>query len=230
MCGSCFRAFSHDRLLPCYCWHNYCGDCVTEMVDAAIAVDFMVPVRCCEMIIPLKWPMLKMPPAKITLYMNRKEEVESRGIIYCYQNDCRMPIHPQYIIYQEAICGKCHSSTCARCRGAFHRGVGCGGRQTQDAQRLHDLAVTYGWGKCHACNSYIQLTPGRNHLLCICGTETCFTCGRAWRACACIRPNHNAVTDELGQAMQMESGHSRQRGLIPPIHIRDQPLDDLRIR
>lgn len=164
MCNSCLKEFSRDELLPCYCWHNYCRECVTEMVDAALAIDFMFPVRCCEMIIPLAWPVLNMPQEKITAYINRRAEVVSRGVVYCYQNDCRMPIHPQYIIHQEAICGKCHSSTCARCRGAFHRGVGCGERQTPDDQRLHNLAVTYGWGKCYACNSYIQLNPGRNHL------------------------------------------------------------------
>lgn len=164
LCNSCFKGFPRDELVACYCWHNYCYECVVEMVHAALAIDFMLPIRCCEMIIPLEGAVLKIPQETADAYNRRVMEVEARGVVYCYQNDCRAPIHPQYVIYQEAICGKCLSSTCARCRGAFHRGVGCGDRQTPDDQRLHDLAATYGWGKCYDCNCYIQLNPGRNHL------------------------------------------------------------------
>lgn len=164
VCNSCFRGFSASELVGCYCWHHYCHGCVVKMVKTALAVDFMLPVRCCEMAIPLDWAVLKIPQKTAKLYDRRKLEVRARGVVHCYQNDCRTPIHPQYIIWEEAICGKCQSSTCARCRGAFHRGLGCGQRQTPDDQRLHDLAATHGWGKCYDCKSYIQLSPGRNHL------------------------------------------------------------------
>lgn len=40
--------------------------------------------------------------------------------------------------------------------------------------------------------------------MCICDAETCFSCGKTWQTCDYIRPDHNAVTDELGRAIQAQ--------------------------
>lgn len=66
--------------------------------------------------------------------------------------------------------------------------------------------------------------------VCICGAETCFTCGMTWRACSCIQPNYNAVTDALGRAMQAQSSYRVQLGLIPQLEEQNRPLDESRIR
>lgn len=125
-CNSCFKWFPVKDLVLCYCYHSYCAECVVEMVQAAVAIDYMHPVRCCKMMIPLHWKALNVPQETADMYNRRRMELEARAAVYCYQNTCRALIHPQYIIHDEAICDICQSSTCARCGGAFHEGLACG--------------------------------------------------------------------------------------------------------
>lgn len=164
ICFACFKQLPPKDLVLCYCYHNYCHECVYELVQAALVNDHLHPVRCCDTLIPLDWEALKVPQETINKYNGRKGEIEARETTNCYRNTCRAPIHPQYIQYDEALCTKCWGHTCVHCKKATHEGLACGVRESQGEQRLHDLAVTYGWGKCHHCESYIQLSTGRNHL------------------------------------------------------------------
>ncbi|KAL6900477.1 hypothetical protein GGI43DRAFT_50562 [Trichoderma evansii] len=202
MCFACFRQLPTQDLVLCYCYHNYCHECVASMIEAALGCDDLYPVRCCKTMIPLEWETLRTPREIIDKYERRKVDIEARGTVYCHRKNCRAPIHPQFIMYDEALCTQCQASTCAFYGTAVHAGLACGERERQELERLRDLAATHGWGKCSFCGSYIQLSTGLNHLMCACGAETCFSCGKTWQTCVCIQPDHNAVTDELGQGMQ----------------------------
>lgn len=164
LCYACFEQLPPEELVLGYCYHNYYQECVVVMVKAANEIDNLYPVRCCEIMIPLDWDTLQMPQQAVDKYNRRKREIEARGTTYCYRRACRAPIHPKFILHGVALCATCNGSTCVGCKKAVHEGLTCGEREIQEDERLHDLAVTYGWGKCSHCENYIQLSAGCNHL------------------------------------------------------------------
>ncbi|XP_003572260.1 LOW QUALITY PROTEIN: E3 ubiquitin-protein ligase RNF144B-like [Brachypodium distachyon] len=84
-------------------------------------------------------------------------------------------------------CQVCRRLFCARCGVPWHAGVSCGEFQRLDvgsARRrtllLMETARECKWKRCPRCRFYVEKAVGCLHIVCRCGFEFCYGCGKPW--------------------------------------------------
>ncbi|GAA5956773.1 hypothetical protein JCM3765_005732 [Sporobolomyces pararoseus] len=87
----------------------------------------------------------------------------------------------------QASCPSCHKMLCVFCGVVWHSGFTCeqfqslpvGERDPEDFA-LFDLAKEKKWSRCPSCKIMMEHISGCNHMICSCGTESCYNCGALW--------------------------------------------------
>ncbi|PYI20440.1 hypothetical protein BO99DRAFT_456587 [Aspergillus violaceofuscus CBS 115571] len=69
-------------------------------------------------------------------------------------------------------------------------------------------ARRFGWQTCPRCGRLVELDSGCHHMICLCGVEFCYFCGRVWKTCRC-----NVPRDPRAEAYERII---ERTGTIPP--------------
>ncbi|GKD40782.1 zinc finger, C6HC-type containing protein, partial [Tanacetum coccineum] len=92
-------------------------------------------------------------------------------------------------------CPHCNRLFCAQCKVTWHSGISCSEYQSLKKDErdpsdlmLRDLAKNKAWKRCPKCNFYVELASGCLHILCRCGHQFCYGCGKyhpdhRWHKC-----------------------------------------------
>ncbi|KAG8667668.1 hypothetical protein FPOAC1_012501 [Fusarium poae] len=54
----------------------------------------------------------------------------------------------------------------------------CGKLEEEDLQSVLELAERTGWKRCGKCGHLIEKSVGCNHMICLCGNDFCYNCGK----------------------------------------------------
>ncbi|CAD6258866.1 unnamed protein product [Miscanthus lutarioriparius] len=104
-------------------------------------------------------------------------------------------------------CVKCRGSFCLSCKVPWHDGMSCyeykmryPHARPEDA-KLQNLARQRLWRQCVKCKHMIELAEGCYHMICVCGYEFCYTCGKEWKnkkaSCSCpLWDERNIIREE----------------------------------
>ncbi|KIO18707.1 hypothetical protein M407DRAFT_246415 [Tulasnella calospora MUT 4182] len=94
---------------------------------------------------------------------------------------------------RRAKCPACQEAFCYRCQVKWHEGKSCAqharatGAVTLD-RALEKLAKKEKWRRCPKCRIVVERREGCRHIMCRCGHEFCYNCGREWRnGCGALR-------------------------------------------
>ena len=122
------------------CNHNWCKDCMAKLVCIANGTEAVFPPRCCNL--------RGIDPGDLRKYVSSnlfreykaaRYEYSIFNRTYCHAPDCGAFIAPHSIHNGDAICQKCLSRTCAKCKDQWHFGP----RRSENG--LNDLAFREGW-------------------------------------------------------------------------------------
>ncbi len=140
------------------------------------------PFQCCQQIIPLDSVPDLFPASFQAEYSLWLEERATRNPVYCSDNDCGMFLPLRFSEGPDAIkCHRCNKLTCRHCRRAAHQGQVCAA--DVDAQAVKVMASGRGWKACPSCSEMIEKESGCVHMICRCGTQFCYRCGRLYSVC-----------------------------------------------
>ncbi|RLN21952.1 uncharacterized protein C2845_PM07G14640 [Panicum miliaceum] len=69
-----------------------------------------------------------------------------------------------------------------------------------EVAKLQNLARQRLWRQCVKCKHMIELAEGCYHMICVCGFEFCYTCGKEWKekkaTCSCpLWDEHNIIRE-----------------------------------
>ena len=99
--------------------------------------------------------------------------------VYCNGRDCAKFIPPSQIRGPDALqCSHCGRNTCKHCREWSHPGRDC--PQNTETQRARELAAASGWKPCPSCGNMVEKKSGCAHMVCRCGGQFCYRCGRPY--------------------------------------------------
>nr|AAZ14935.1 conserved hypothetical protein [Coprinellus disseminatus] len=212
-CVGCDTKLRLTDALSTACNHHWCTGCIESLAQVYLRDETLHPLRCCKNPFPLPSISAKLNGKRLLAqYLAKKAEydVSAQNRVYCSTPTCSAFLgskegrgggHPRDT---DIPCTKCHSHTCALCRGASHAGTRCG--ENEAVNQVRSLARESGWQTCPGCFTVVDLHHGCNHMTCTCKTEFCFVCGVRWKNCPCEQWDEGRLMDTA----RMRAGHMRE--------------------
>lgn len=194
-CPICLQEFNllddYNYFLDCTCLvHN---ECFNEFIEASITEN-QIPIKCpiCNKVeVNQKFIYDSLnstgKPALIEKYENfvlNYYQGKSKGIVcncptpgcnYMFINDTHETIFN---------CPMCENKYCLVCKVPYHEGRTC--QQYKNDPLFDNLFYQLAnklYKQCPTCKFWIEKTVGCNHMICRCGTEFCYNCGRNYQDC-----------------------------------------------
>ncbi|KAK0632507.1 hypothetical protein B0T14DRAFT_34942 [Immersiella caudata] len=196
-CIICTNPVIGDSKLQLPCGHIHCAACVRANFRVTMRSAPFRPVQCCQRIDinVLRWVagMSRTTGSSmdITAYRQLLTEFDTTEKLYCWDRKCGAFI-PLALragndsFGHSALCRKCHTKTCIRCKEKFHFGpcpasrvLGVRRRGPTADELFRRLSRKRGWKACPSCKYVVEKTDGCNHISCVCGTHWCYRCGKA---------------------------------------------------
>ncbi|KIW89860.1 uncharacterized protein Z519_09289 [Cladophialophora bantiana CBS 173.52] len=177
-CSVCADLAPKDQMCRFGCKHYYCRHCLETAVQTAVK-DRRV-FKCCrkqaEPSVVCRW----LPAQVHSAYTAVVEELTTPNPTYCHSRRCSAFIPPVQYVGDTALCSQCSTETCRLCKQKVHPGVVC--EQDSGGQALLRLSKTRKWMQCPNCKNMVERSAGCLHMICRCGSEFCYNCGKSsWR-------------------------------------------------
>ncbi|ELR05191.1 hypothetical protein VC83_01825 [Pseudogymnoascus destructans] len=185
LCEACGGEKNIEDLGCGPCGHEYCRDCLQDLVKAAITDQSLFPPRCCRQPIPLETIRSLLTSELVHAFIDKKIESDTPNKTYCSVQTCSAFIRSANIANNVGTCLKCDSKTCTLCKEAAHGRGEC--PSDPEFQQILEMVRENGWQRCYMCSSVVELNYGCNHITCRCGTEFCYLCGLRWKSCTCAQ-------------------------------------------
>ncbi|OBT97068.1 hypothetical protein VE01_04851 [Pseudogymnoascus verrucosus] len=185
LCEACGDEKTLEELGCGPCGHEYCRDCLQDLVTAAITDQSLFPPRCCRQPIALEAIHTLLTSDLVDAFIDKRVEYETPNKTYCSVQTCSAFIKLANIANNVATCLKCDSKTCTLCKEAAHGNGEC--PSDPEFEQILQMVRENGWQRCYMCSSVVELNYGCNHITCRCGTEFCYLCGLRWKVCTCAQ-------------------------------------------
>ncbi|KAF2105400.1 hypothetical protein BDV96DRAFT_375790 [Lophiotrema nucula] len=199
MCYSCLEDFPAADVLKLSCIgdqytedHAYCRDCLTTMIQTALADTSHFPPRCCGKIVPM-WDAHRFLPKELVARFHEKtDELKTPNRTYCSNGKCAQWIKPANIAAGVGTCTACAQETCATCKAKKHTGL-C--PEDLSVKQLLQTAKERSWQTCPQCKNMVELSRGCYHITCRCRHEFCYLCQAKWKTCQCDHAAEEHIVD-----------------------------------
>lgn len=159
-CLICINEFPTSQITELSCGHECCKACIAELFIRATNNEASYPPKCCKPI-SLNRIRASLDEDVIRNFLERKVEWDSTSRIYCSNRQCNAFIRPENIHQRDAICIKCRTRTCARCKKAFHKDNEPCSADKEDQQTLQ-LMKKKRWKQCPKCSAGVSRSYGCN--------------------------------------------------------------------
>ncbi|OBS19889.1 hypothetical protein FPOA_11614 [Fusarium poae] len=207
-CLACAEEFRLSSMTLAPCSHLFCKPCLRRLVSLAMANEVSFPARCCDKTIPVTYRN-GFSKEVVALYQAKRIEFEIPPLerVYCSSQPCAAFIPPARIISGVGHCAHCSTITCVTCKKKSHNGP-CGKLEEEDLQSVLELAERTGWKRCGKCGHLIEKSVGCNHMICLCGNDFCYNCGKNSRqsiiAAQMAEDTGEEMDDEMIEEMMAE--------------------------
>lgn len=182
---ACGDTFNHAQLaggeaimLPCA--HARCKDCLNENVRVGLSSRMNYPPKCCGPIDVTEIFDYLDEDVRAS-WLEKREEYDDVAPVYCAVKECSVYLNKDQLVEEGkwALCTGCNVKTCTGCLclQSAHQ-VGSSECPERIDKMDKDLMVKKGWKSCPRCGNMIERTDGCDHMVCDCGQEFCYSCGR----------------------------------------------------
>lgn len=200
-CAVCSEEVRDGRIVRGTCGHDYCPDCISNLVETCIRDESLYPPRCCKQ--PLAYSTfvsyLSLSVRKSFELKQVELDVPATSRIYCPRPTCSAFVGSSQTIFSSYVaCGKCATYICTRCRQPAHPGTLCS--ENSAIKAVRELARVNQWQTCPGCKTIVELSTGCYHITCRCRTEFCYLCAVVWKNCTC---------QQWDEARLFETAHRR---------------------
>jgi len=165
-CVACQETKRFFDVIRAPCQHEYCRDCIEDLIRHSMIEESLFPPRCCRQPIPIPSVAVRLLVSSqlINEFLEKKIEIETPNRTYCYRLPCSAFIPTASISDDIGECAQCHVRTCTHCKGQAH-----GGDCHADValEQTLDVARTEGWQRCFTCRAMVELNTGCNYMTCV---------------------------------------------------------------
>lgn len=168
------------------CKHRFCEVCMTSYLNVTTLNMGPFHLRCpgfqCTGVLN-NW--------RCAEYLDSRgasggEQLRRLGILrsmanlrHCSNPRCSTPF--EYVASEaptctDVTCPLCKHTTCGKCNVKYHTGQTC--EEASANSPFKELMIQEKWKHCPECRQLIERVDGCEHMMCYCGTEFCYLCGR----------------------------------------------------
>lgn len=162
LCVVCQEDGQFYQVTPVSCGHAYCRQCLEGLFIRSFTDDSLFPPRCRSRPILPENVRLYITEAIVARYQERKLEFDTPNPIYCALPTCSKFIHPDNILEHRAICPKCTTDTCTKCKAEYRDEEEC--KVDRGLQLVLATARVEGWKQCSSCQTMVEHNLGCNHM------------------------------------------------------------------
>ncbi|KAF3936179.1 hypothetical protein ABW19_dt0202742 [Dactylella cylindrospora] len=161
------------------CKHQHCHSCLQQNFLMVINDPNSWPAKCCHPLDPVLASVV-LSAEDFSRYLDVKKEKEQMSTTSCFR--CRQLLQSINIIGgSQGFCPECDSITCVHCTKAMHEGA-C--LLDPETEKLLQVAKGKKWSKCPRCSNMVERNTGCNSMVCRCGMNFCYRCGRQMSLCS----------------------------------------------
>ena len=160
-CVACSSEHPQPKLIRPPCGSLYCHLCFENLFKIALRDEASWPPNCCGYKIPSHLARKNLPPAMLRQYKARKLELDTRNKTYCHVPNCSTFIAPHSIHNGHAICQRCSSITCSKCKTSWHYGP-C---SVEINAAFFEWVRDTKWKRCPKCRRMVEKNGGCNHIV-----------------------------------------------------------------
>ncbi|RPA83189.1 hypothetical protein BJ508DRAFT_324778 [Ascobolus immersus RN42] len=195
-CSACLEVFPKLAAITCPCDDVYCKACLRQMFVFATKDESVFPPKCCQKEIPLPKRVLSKEERKAFDIAAAEFRTLGRRT-YCY--NCSKFISAKRIKegIDEAKCRACRVSTCTRCGKAYHPEDFCDDKEGE--KRLLTMLKKHNWSRCGKCQRIVIKNGGCNNMVCLCGNNFCYRCGKSFTS---KDPHRSPCTQKVYESLQ----------------------------
>ncbi|KAK5086370.1 hypothetical protein LTR05_003538 [Lithohypha guttulata] len=182
-CGEVYTCLKDIAVLNCGCVR--CPDCLNQNVLVGLESKASFPPKC-HGPIDIEDISHFIEPLTLARWSEVKTEYTDVAPVYCAIQACAIQACSQYLskntFVEEgkwALCYKCNAKTCPAClhlQTEHEKGV----YPERLAKLDRELMDKEGWKECPQCKNMIEKSDGCDHMICECGQEFCYQCGRSY--------------------------------------------------
>ena len=209
-CTGCGDLIRGTRGLHGGCGHDYCSDCITNLVDASTRDESLYPPRCCGQAFPYD-TLVPLLGATLRSTFDRKRielDVSAGHRVYCPTLSCSAFLGSSENTTDDIICHECRSSVCIMCKQLSHSGENCS--ENAATLEVRELARNEHWQTCPACRAVIELHQGCYHMTCRCKAQFCYVCAVPWKDCECPQWDEERLMDTAQRRVRYDVGDRAQ--------------------
>ncbi|KAK6350564.1 hypothetical protein TWF718_003754 [Orbilia javanica] len=189
ICGDKAYIFEVKKLK---CKHRHCKLCLQQNFLMVIKDPNLWPAKCCK---PFDQDLAlnTLSEEEFQRYLDVKREKEQMSSTNCF--NCNRTIPSINVIGNStAFCTECEKITCVHCTKAMHEGA-C--LLDPETEKLLNMAQGKKWSKCPKCSNMVERNTGCNSMMCRCGINFCYKCGREMSTCS-TRGGCNQIAFQSG--------------------------------
>jgi len=160
-CISCGDSVAFCDIARAPCGHQYCRDCLKDLVQASLTDETLFPPRCCKTPIPIEENRVFLPQPLVREFLEKRTELGTPNRTYCSRSTCSAFIRQDNVVGDVASCDTCGTKTCSICKSAAHDGD-C--PEDESIQQVLEIARANNWQRCYSCRSVVELQLGCNHI------------------------------------------------------------------
>lgn len=201
------------------CGHDYCRDCITDLVKACTRDESLYPPRCCGQPFPYGNLVALLGPILRCTFDSKciELDVSPNNRVYCPMPSCSTFLGSSENATGDIICHVCKTSVCLLCKQLAHSGENCS--ENAAMLEVRELARTERWQTCPVCKAIIELRHGCYHMTCRCRAQFCYLCAVPWKNCKCPQWDEARLIATAEHRVGQEVGNRVQPGVFQE-HVR----------
>ncbi|KAK6349554.1 hypothetical protein TWF696_005838 [Orbilia brochopaga] len=178
VCSMCDDKVPTSETSRLRCKHRHCNGCLQRNFQMVINSPNMWPAKCCG---PLDEQLAfgVLSKEDFEKFLDVKRSKQHTSTSSCY--NCHKQLLLVNIIGNSSgFCLACDCVTCIHCTKEMHEGA-C--LLDPETEKLLKVAQGKRWSKCPRCSNMVERNTGCNSMMCRCGTNFCYRCGRDMQIC-----------------------------------------------
>ncbi|KAJ7588818.1 hypothetical protein C8J56DRAFT_1004383 [Mycena floridula] len=196
---SCGDLITTRMRLRAPCKHDYCQNCLQDLVKASLGDESLFPLRYCKTAFPVRDILPLLHRVLQAQFHAKSLEFGTPAMqrLYCPNATCSIFLGAAGSMTDVFRCTSCRTHICTKCKQIAHPNERWG--ENAALLEVQALARDKHWQTCPGCNAIIELDA-----------EFCYVCGVRWKNCECPQWDEERLVNAAEERENVIAGALRR--------------------
>lgn len=184
-CAACFDTLPIPPFFACHaCMSAFCATCLAGYAAAALRDRSLLPLRCssfdCRAPVPLSSIASLLGPDDVARLQDWQQQLLRPPPSVALDPACNLLSSSVIATGNSSHSQSNRDESASLTSGSSRLYASSSPLVMCDSEILRNLFEQKGWKRCPECGTGVERTFGCRHMVCVCGGEFCYQCGRKW--------------------------------------------------